>query len=115
MSLNELKKFKDEPGCDYIQERLNVFYMDYGKFEKLVNHVYCINDFSVPCDQEIGNDSYIFFRDSKGEVDEWNEKELKEFIDSNGNDGCHMTGTLLNDMIRKNILPPGNYLISISW
>jgi hypothetical protein len=100
---------------DYIKCRLNVFFVDYGKFEELVNHVYCINDFSVPCDQEIGNDSYIFFKEADGKLDKWNEEDLKKFIESNGNDGSYMTRILLNDMIRKNVIPPGNYLIQISW
>lgn len=78
-----------------------------------INKIYNI-DFSIPCDQECGNDIHLTFTVETGQnTDKYEKAAIKRLLD--GKNETYMLGILLNDMCDKDIIPAGNYLIDISW
>lgn len=95
-------------------KRVSYMEVEYGAFEDLVNKTYGTTDYSFPADRECGNDSSHDFTVKKEALDDYDEKRLKEFIESN----CRkifMTNTILRDLCNKDIIAPGEYLIHVCW
>ena len=101
-------------------KKLEVYILEYNDFDKLVRKTYNqYYDFVV--DMECGNDSEHLFRDIGNEslyvgnkiLSKWEIQDMNTFIKTGRY--CHMAGTLLEDMAMKKVIPPGNYLIEVSW
>lgn len=100
--------------------KLEVYTIDYNEFEKLVKDTYK-QDYNFVADMECSNDSEHLFRDIGNEslyvenkiLSKWEIQDINTFIKTGRY--CHMAETLLEDMAMKKVLPPGNYLIEVSW
>ena len=93
----------------------NYFEIDCWDFEKLVHKVYGHKDYEYVADVECGNDSSQRYNGIKvdQESSKWDKRDLDEFIESGKY--SNIAYILLQDMCRKKIIKPGNYLISVCW
>ncbi len=96
---------------NYNTETRNV--VDYHELERKIQDHYGVKEFSIPCDQETGNDCSLDFSISKGELDDYATKELEKFKET----GRHhnLLSELLTDMANNDIIPEGDWLIYICW
>lgn len=88
--------------------------LDYNEFEKIIQSVYGISEFSIVADMELMNDISVTYVVKKEPHDGYDTKKLEKFIATNGN-VMYMTRTLLTDLCNKDVIPEGDYLIKISW
>ncbi len=90
--------------------------VNYSHLETYIEEVYGIKEFSFVADQEMSNDSEKSFLVDKVEpLNEWDQKNLDEFVNSKGKIGTFMTDTLLQDLLNHSLIEPGEYLISVCW
>ncbi len=89
-------------------------FVDYGDFESFINRVYGIEDWSFVADQECGNDSSHRFCPD-GELSEYDKGDIKDWVDSDGADGCYMAHRLLDDCVRQRLIPAGVYIVEVCW
>lgn len=87
--------------------------VNYEDLERLVHEVYDQPGYSLVADIESGNDFSYTFSVCKEEIDNYDLEKLQLFRDT----GLHhsLIWTLLADLCNQEIIPEGNYLISISW
>lgn len=101
-------------------KKLEVYILEYDDFDKLVKTTYN-QDYNFAADMECGNDSEHLFRNIGNEslyvenkiLSKWELEDINTFIKTGIY--CHMAETLLEDMAMKKVIPPGNYLIEVSW
>lgn len=98
-----------------IGKREEAISVDYYAVEKLIQEQYGIKDYSFLADQESSNDTTHTFdlRSVDAEPDEWDTEQIQEFKD--GNHPSFVTRTLLEDLVRREILDPGLYHVGVSW
>lgn len=87
--------------------------VDYHEVEKAIQDFYGIDEFSVPCDLETSNDTNHSFT-IDGKLDQYDLVDLAEFK-KELKQTYWRTPLLMNDLCRNDIIPPGDYLISVSW
>ena len=87
--------------------------VDYGDLEKFFALVYQV-PFEFVSDQECGNDSSHRFCPN-GELCDYDKKDIKDWVDSEGMSGSYMTHRLLDDCVRMRLIPAGTYLIEVCW
>jgi len=88
---------------------LEIFYRDFDSF---VESVYG-RPFSVTFSEEMSNDSIYSFNRINGVIKDYDEDDLKLFL-ANEKDS-YMARLLLNDLVRKNLIEPGDYVINVCW
>lgn len=96
-------------------EKEECYIVDYNDLDNFINEYYSLKgvpEYYFVDDEEASNDNTYMF-EVNGEVDEYDETELEAFL--NGEAHEFMTGTLLNDLARKNVIPKGNYIITVCW
>ncbi len=86
--------------------------MSDSEFNELVKHTYG-HEYNFAMDNECGNDSQHTFNKINGVQESYDIEDLEKFKKT-GN-SFMITRVLLNDMVNKNILPVGNYLITVCW
>lgn len=86
-----------------------------SEFDDLVKVNYpSVNDFSFVADKEGSNDTaYSYYDMKKKDLDKYDQKKVDEF-NSQGY-GEFMSYILFQDMVNRDILPEGNYLIEVNW
>lgn len=90
-----------------------VYNVSSGNLDTLIQTYYKNKDYSFIEDQEMSNDSDKEFSIKKEKLNKYDEKELQIF--ENGECSCFITSLLLRDLCNNNIIPEGNYLVSVSW
>lgn len=93
-------------------KRIEYFETEYEEFEELIKKVYEQN-YDYICDTECGNDSSQSYMVQSNELDKYDEKAINIFIESGRYN--NMVAVLLNDLCRRKIIEPGNYLIHVCW
>jgi hypothetical protein len=91
---------------------------DYREIEDLINRYYGkeqgFNDsYEIPCLEEMCNDEDWDISINKEELGEYDRKRITP--DDRGRYRQWSTRIFLTDLCNRNIIKPGNYLISISW
>lgn len=95
-------------------EREEYYIVRYSDLNKFINKYYSFEtEYSFADDQETYNDSSHQFTVTD-EIADYEEEDLKDVLE-NKFPYSFMTGTFLNDLARKNIIPKGNYLIEVCW
>jgi hypothetical protein len=89
--------------------------VEYNELERLVRETYK-HDFSFVADQELSNDSSKTFNGIDGVRDDssdWDVNRWKKWVE----DGCYscMSRDILNDLAGRGLIPPGDYVIQVSW
>ena len=101
-----MKSYKDK----FVQE--TYFTIDYGDLDEIIQEEYNCPNFTSVLGQS--NDSTIDLTIT-GDFDNWDELSLLEFLKDHYQDEYSTTRILMNDLCRKGLIEPGNYLISICW
>lgn len=89
-----------------------VYRGDWHAFERLVKRHYG-QDFDFVADEECGNDSDHRFHMPKYPLDKWEAERLAEFKATGR--GTFLSRTLLQDLVNRDVIPEGTYLIQVSW
>lgn len=80
----------------------------YHEIEKLIEDEYGFTEFSIPCNEETGNDCALSFK-IDGEVLAYEEEDLINRKQE------WRTRLYMNDLCRKGKIEAGQYLIIICW
>lgn len=86
--------------------------VDYGDLDNFISKHYG-REFEVVADQEMGNDSSKSLTVKQEPLDEWERRNLDEWI-STGRGGW-LLRTIMTDLCNQGLIAPGEYLIEISW
>lgn len=96
--------------------------MDYHEFDELVNknlfpqflgnkyHAF----YEVVAYEELNNDTVHSLSGIDGVFDEYDEELLREIL-ATGKNMHYSAALLLNELCRRGIVEPGDYLIEVSW
>ena len=96
-------------------QKLEVYHLDYGKLEELVEQYYNFKHDYV-ADEETSNGEYKLYQDVNGKsFGIWEQEEFEVWLERKGEGEGFKAEALLNDMVKKEILPAGNYIISTCW
>jgi hypothetical protein len=93
-----------------------VHQVDCRDLQRHIEQVYG-HSFSIQADLETGNDMSIERSYTKAEAPdelELQEEELEEFK-SAGKSSSSVFDLLMNDMVLRDLIPEGDYIISLSW
>lgn len=93
-------------------EKKTYLKISYRDFNSFVESVYG-RPFSVTSSEEMKNDSVYSFNGIDGIIEDYDEEDLKLFLADEKD--SYMARLLLNDLVRKNLIEPGDYIISVSW
>lgn len=93
-----------------IFECKKIFYFDGFDFEQLTQQIYGKRIEIL----ESANDTTHEFSDMNGELDEYDQKTLDNAI-RNGYLEYYSYRVILNDLVKKQLLEPGDYFMRISW
>lgn len=95
-------------------KKQTVIEMPYDELEALVQQTYNLQEWSFVADQEMGNDSAkTFVIKGKEPLDTYDAEKLTEFMANPINNW--MTSRLLQDLVNRDKLEPGKYLIEVCW
>ena len=89
------------------EEKL-IIYCDYHYVECIILKEYGFKEFSIPCNEEMGND-VIYEANVDGKV---NVRERKDIDDRRQ---LYRTRIYLNDLAKRGLIKKGVYMIRISW
>ncbi len=87
--------------------------IDYHELDALINKFYGITSYNCVAVEEWNNDEDHSFSFEKESLDEYQEKEIEEIKASKL--PMYSVSTVMQDLVNNDILPEGNYLISICW
>jgi len=85
--------------------------VSYSDLEELIKQTYG-QEFSVPADQEIGNDSSINY-DNMTKGNDYDREAVMDFAATGQHE--YILAEILQDLVEQDLIPEGNYLISICW
>lgn len=92
-----------------------VIEMEYGELEELIEKTYGFEEYSIPAEEEKGNDCSLTFNLVKGEEpNEWHKKDLAKMKETK-KPMQYRTHILMQDMCNNSILEPGDYIVNIFW
>lgn len=91
-------------------EKHITYSIDYNDLNSLIKKVYDV-DFESCLDQS--NDSTLFIS-VDGILSRFDQTDLEVFLSTESQE-YNTLRLLLNDMCRKNLIEPGQYLVNISW
>lgn len=86
----------------------------YGDLEKFVKETYG-KKYCFVASQECGNDSSHSFNISEKEpLDEWDQGKLDLFLKNEKAETVYPS-ILLQDMVNRDLIPTGSYVVRVSW
>jgi hypothetical protein len=88
------------------------FEVDCYDFDDFVKEIYGQEYEFVP-DIECGNDSQHSFTAKKSVLNKWDLEKLNKF--SKTGEYSYLAHALFTDLVNRDILPEGDYLIRVSW
>lgn len=90
-------------------------HVDCYDFQEFVCEVYGVTGFNFAASEESGNDtSHEFTARAKSDWASYDEDDLAEFKSSNGTRNF-VTHLLMDDLVRRELIPTGNYVVRVSW
>lgn len=92
-----------------------VYVVNYSEWDEYVNDLYPDAGYEFAADAECGNDTdhYFPYYPTLMEPSEYDRAHLDRF--AKGEHVGRITGTLIRDLIRREVLSAANYLIRVSW
>lgn len=89
--------------------------MDDREFDTIVKKAYGLTDYSFGETEECGNDSQHSFSVSKKEpLGDYRRQTIKD-IENTKYVPLYCNSDIFQDLVNKDILEPGEYLIKVSW
>lgn len=95
-------------------EKRTYNYITYSELEKLIEENFHVDEFSIPCDMELSNNTYFVTGGAKADLDKWDQNDLTNFLRGNPR-SYNNTELLVQCMINRDIIPEGKYLVHVSW
>ena len=86
--------------------------MNYDDFDRIVQEVYGC-DFELVADQELHNDMSWTASSINGEPDPYDELKIEAL--KSGKNVTWVAYAVLEDLVKNNYLPAGDYVIDICW
>ena len=93
-------------------EKEVVFKLNAITFEAIVCEVYGKTDFSIAENEELMNDVSQEYNIKKFDLSGYDQKKLEDFIEG---DSKYITQVLFQDLVNKDILEEGSYIVNVSW
>jgi len=94
-------------------EQKQVFHVQYFDLEEFIELEYG-RTIEIPANEELSNGCSQLMKLSSNEpLSEYRLKQLDEWEETG--DGSFMLRIIMQDMVNRNVIPEGNYLIEISW
>jgi hypothetical protein len=88
--------------------------VDYTDLEEFIKFVYGDEiDYDFCSDREASNDSVYDFNVCKEKIDGYDQEQLDIF--KQGQSGSWMTQTILTDLCNRDLIPEGEYLVTVCW
>lgn len=94
-------------------KEVRYFKVDSSDLEDLIQETYKIR-YEMAAQEEWSNDSSHSYNNIDGKLTKLGEKDLVSFIETEKTE-FGITKVLLNDLVRKNLIPAGNWLITVCW
>lgn len=89
---------------------------NYGDLEQLIIDTYGLKNFSIPASMESNNDSDIDLGNiTDKELDSYDIEAFNTWLTSKEEVLMWRVDLIMNDLVRKGLLPAGNWLVSVSW
>ena len=89
--------------------------LSWHEFEDFVKNTYGVDQYDFVQSEEVNNDSCTPYQDiMKCKLEEWDEKRVSNFVKADGNI-TFIAITLLQDMVNKDVLPEGTFMIDVCW
>ena len=85
-----------------------VIAVDYNDVERIIQNEYGFDEFSIPCNEEKGNDATIEIH-VNGKVSSYEQEDIELRHQP------YMTRTYMNDLARRGLIKKGIYMIDVSW
>lgn len=98
--------------ADDIIHKVTLNKVDYGNLESYIHQVYGV-EYEIPYSEECNNDTSLEFNNVTGKLDHFDEAKLTKFVC--GDSPSRILRILLEDLVRQNRFPSGDYLIRVSW
>jgi hypothetical protein len=96
-------------------EKQEVYLMDYGVLEKLIKLHFGF-EYNYVSDEESNNGEHKLYSDVDGNsFGIWEKEEFNTWLELKGRGEGFHAEALLNSLITKGVLEPGNYLIETFW
>ena len=94
-------------------EKITYSVFDYRDFEQMVNKHYKPKvKYDFVSDAEVGNDSCQSHYVVKDKMDGWDKQHMEELKHG---EGCYHINYILQDLVNRDILEEGHYLIEVCW
>lgn len=90
-----------------------VIQADYSDVEELLCKYFGLDEYSVPCAEETGNDTSLSYH-LDGLLTEYDQKFIQDVL-STKDTRSYGTQTLLNYLAFIGLLPRGQFIINVSW
>ena len=96
-------------------KKIEVTTLDYYELDELINRTFFgdENVFEFVAHEEMGNDSEKLYQEIDGKFNKYDEEALNNFLSRKRIH--YKTFLALNELCRRKIIEPGNYLIEVSW
>ena len=99
--------------------KIPVFILDYVEWDDLINKVLTPTyEYDVVADEEWNNDTDHYFSnvvpDDSLYFIRYGEPKVQEVL-TNGRKAHYATWELLTELVNRDLLPAGNYLIRVNW
>jgi hypothetical protein len=96
-------------------QKKTVIEMEYGELEKLIEKTYGFEEYSIPAEEEKGNECSLTFNLVKDEeINEWDKADLEK-MKTTKKPMQYRTHLLMQDMCNNGVLEPGDYVVKIFW
>lgn len=111
--MNDGLSAPNNPGEARVKYKVEKYYaVDYGELEKEIKTTYG-REFSVPADLECANDTIHRFVVKRKPLSKWDKEELRRFVD--GENPSYLLYTLMQDLVNREAIPAGNWLVEVCW
>lgn len=96
-------------------EKVEGHKIDYYKLEQLINTHLGSDDFSIPADQECGNDVTLEFHVMPRPLDSMDEWDLRHINEAREGRGSHNLSDVLDYLCSEGHVPEGKLYVRVSW
>lgn len=110
-----LEPFEQDPIKPKLWTERSGYEISDSNFDDLICKVYHFDEFSCVANEEWGNDSEHTFSPGDLVLTADDRARLAEFMHTGGVKPQYITSTLMIDLVRREVIPDGNWVISVSW
>ena len=95
-------------------EQKTFYILTYHELDKLIADTYKVSGYECVAEEEWNNDSSYTFNSVNGSLKEYEGDRVSKWLNGTGRP-MYCTGIFLSMLVRDNVLPFGNYLVTVCW